>query len=215
MTARRGPRDLSPALLLDAALAVREERGEAGFSLRRVAAAVGCDPMTVSYHFGSREGLDRALAHRLDEQVRAGDPDAPWRERLAHLAREYRAVALAHPQTFPLLQRFAHSGPADHAHGETVHGALVEAGVPEPLVPSIATGWYACVIGLAVGETSGLVAPVSDAEAAELEVLPGEAFALTRRLVPAYRALSPGDVVERTLDLLADGIAAYGAQASR
>ncbi len=193
--------------MVTAGVAVMDERGEAGFSLRRVAAVVGCDPMSLTYHFGSKDGLLRAMAHRLDAEVRPGPADVAWRERLRHVAREYRRVALEHPRTFPLLQRFTSSGPADHAHTEVVHRALAEAGVPEDALPTVCVGWYACVIGLAVAEVSGLVAPIGTAEADEILALPADDYALARRLVPGYRTLVPAQVADQALDALVEGIA--------
>ena len=47
-TRQRGPRGLAAPDIVAAAVAVREELGADGFSVRKVAARVGCDPMAVT-----------------------------------------------------------------------------------------------------------------------------------------------------------------------
>ena len=52
------------------------------FSVRKLAQSVGCDPMSVLYHFKSKEGLSRAIANALSRSLVPVDPSLPWRERL-------------------------------------------------------------------------------------------------------------------------------------
>lgn len=203
----RGPRGLSRESILLAAVDLLEDGGEQAFSLRKVGAAAGCDAMSVTYHFGSKEGLNQALAGWLDDQVRPGREDVPWRPRLRHIADQYRRVALRYPATFPLLQRYTSTGPADHLSAEVVHRALADAGVPERRIVTTTLGWYAVVIGLAMGEVSGLIAPVSTAVADELAGLPDADFPLTKRLIADYRDVDPSAVFSSTLEHLLDGIA--------
>ena len=67
-----------------AALALLEDVGEA-FSVRKLAQSVGCDPMSVLYHFKSKEGLSRAIANALSRSLVPVDPSpcangcATWR----------------------------------------------------------------------------------------------------------------------------------------
>ncbi|MFN7244768.1 MAG: TetR/AcrR family transcriptional regulator, partial [Dietzia cercidiphylli] len=158
----RGPRGLSPTSIVESAVGVLEDGGQAAFSMRGVGRAAGCDAMSVAYHFGSKQGLARAMASWLDRQVLPAPPGASWREALRHVAEQYRTLARAYPQTFPLLQRFTHTGSADYATTEVVHAAMLNAGVPRPQIVSVTVGWYASVLGLATAEALGMVAPVDD-----------------------------------------------------
>lgn len=206
----RGARGLRTAEIVAAAVAVQEEVGTEGFSVRKVAGRVGCDPMAVLYHLGSREGLERAMADHLNARLSPPDPAAPWRERLTDLALQYRELALRFPRTFPLLLRFWITGPADYRHAETVYRALTDAGLPDADVVDVCCGWYAAVLGLAASEAGGMLRPGTPEELAEVRRLPVDGFPRTTALYPLLAAQRPGAVYARTVELLHDGIAQHG-----
>lgn len=203
----QGPRGLDKDAIVAAALALLEEVGEAAFSVRKLAQSVGCDPMSVLYHFKSKEGLSRAIANALSRSLVPVDAALPWRERLRDLARQYRALALRYPAAFALLQRHMSTGPADLAHIEAVHRALADAGIPRAALPSVCVGWYASVIGLAAAEAGGLTRAVNDVELAEMEALSDTAHPLVKAAAPLYAQLDPAAVHDTMLDVLLDGIA--------
>ncbi|KWO55415.1 TetR/AcrR family transcriptional regulator [Burkholderia territorii] len=205
----QGPRGLDKDAIVAAALALLEEVGEAAFSVRKLAQSVGCDPMSVLYHFKSKEGLSRAIANALSRSLVPVDPSLPWRERLRNLARQYRALALRHRAAFALLQRHMSTGPADLAHIETVHRALADAGIARSALPSLCVGWYATVIGLAAAEAGGLTRPANEVELAEMNALSDTAHPLVKSAAPLYAQLDPAAVHDTMLDVLHDGIAQY------
>ncbi|KUZ15016.1 TetR family transcriptional regulator [Burkholderia diffusa] len=205
----QGPRGLDKDAIVAAALALLEEVGEAAFSVRKLAQSVGCDPMSVLYHFKSKEGLSRAIANALSRSLVPVDPSLPWRERLCDLARQYRALALRHPAAFALLQRHMSTGPADLAHIETVHRALADAGIARTALPSVCVGWYASVIGLAAAEAGGLTRPANEVELEEMNALSDTAHPLVKSAAPLYAQLDPAAVHDTMLDVLHDGIAQH------
>ncbi|CAB3767585.1 TetR family transcriptional regulator [Burkholderia puraquae] len=203
----QGPRGLDKDAIVAAALALLEDVGEAAFSVRKLAQSIGCDPMSVLYHFKSKEGLSRAIANALSRSLVPVDAALPWRERLRDLARQYRALALRYPAAFALLQRHMSTGPADLAHIEAVHRALADAGIPSASLPSVCVGWYASVIGLAAAEAGGLTRAANDVELAEMEALSDAAHPLVKAAAPLYAQLDPSAVHDTMLDVLLDGIA--------
>ncbi|WP_175971348.1 TetR/AcrR family transcriptional regulator [Burkholderia sp. BCC0322] len=203
----QGPRGLDKDAIVAAALALLEDVGEAAFSVRKLAQSVGCDPMSVLYHFKSKEGLSRAIANALSRSLVPVDAALPWHERLRDLARQYRALALRYPAAFALLQRHMSTGPADLAHIEAVHRALADAGIPRAALPSVCVGWYASVIGLAAAEAGGLTRAANDVELAEMEALSDAAHSLVKAAAPLYAQLDPAAVHDTMLDVLLDGIA--------
>lgn len=203
----QGPRGLDKDALVAAALALLEDVGEAAFSVRKLAQSVGCDPMSVLYHFKSKDGLSRAIANALSRSLVPVDPSLPWRERLRDLARQYRTLALRYPAAFALLQRHMSTGPADLAHIEAVHRALTDAGIPRAALPSVCVGWYASVIGLAAAEAGGLTRAANEVELAEMHALSDAAHPLVKSAAPLYAQLDPAVVHDTMLDVLLDGIA--------
>ncbi|KWF76109.1 TetR family transcriptional regulator [Burkholderia cepacia] len=202
----QGPRGLDKDAIVAAALALLEDVGEAAFSVRKLAQSVGCDPMSVLYHFKSKEGLSRAIANALSRSLVPVDATLPWRERLRDLARQYRALALRYPAAFALLQRHMSTGPADLAHIEAVHRALADAGIPRAALPSVCVGWYASVIGLAAAEAGGLTRAANDVELSEMAALSDAAHPLVKAAAPLYAQLDPAAVHDTMLDVLLDGI---------
>lgn len=210
MTRATGPRGLSKQAILDAALILIEDTGPDGFSLRKLAGHVGCDPMALIYHFGSKDGLFRQMADRLTARLAPAPSDRPWPDRLRQMARACRALALSSPCGFALIQRFWNTGTADFAQIEAVQRALSEAGVPRAAAPALCLGWYAAVIGLCMAETGGLIRRPTEREAAEIAALPEAEFPLLRALLPDYQAIDGGAVFDAAVDLLITGIAALG-----
>ncbi|MGU7783693.1 TetR/AcrR family transcriptional regulator [Burkholderia sp. PU8-34] len=210
----QGPRGLDKDAIVAAALTLLEDVGETAFSVRKLAQAVGCDPMSVLYHFKSKEGLSRAIANALSRSLVPVDENLPWRERLRDLARQYRALALRYPAAFALLQRHVSTGPADLAHVETVHRALVDAGIAHAALPCVCVGWYASVIGLAAAEAGGLTRPANDVELAEMAALSDAEQPLVKSAAPLYARLDPAAVHDTMLEILLDGIARHADMAA-
>lgn len=209
-----GPRGLSQDAMLESALALMEEAGEAGFSLRKLAGRVDCDPMAILHRFKSREGLERAMADALTARLPPVSAAGCWRDRLRDHARGYRALALAHPAGFGLLRRHFSTGPADFPQIEAVHQALAEAGAERARIPALCLGWHGAVIGLCLAETGGLIRAATPEEAAELAALPAEAYPRLGEAAPLYAAVDPEEVFETTLELLLAGLARPAAGAA-
>ncbi|MFI7720522.1 TetR/AcrR family transcriptional regulator, partial [Acinetobacter baumannii] len=80
--------------------------GEAGFSVRKLAAHVGVDPMTVLHHFQSKDGLLRQIADHALATVDLPQPTGDWRADLQRVADGYRDLARRHPRIFHLHFRY-------------------------------------------------------------------------------------------------------------
>ncbi|MCF1503802.1 TetR/AcrR family transcriptional regulator C-terminal domain-containing protein [Afifella sp. H1R] len=202
-----GPRNLSKNTILETAIDLMEEARESGFSLRKLGERVGCDPMAILYHFGNKNGLFRAMADELMARLETVDESKPWNERLRNHARQYRTLALGHPNTFGLTQRFLNTGISDFAHIEMVHRALADAGIPDTEAPAVCLAWYASVIGLCMGEIGGLIRPATEAETQEILETPERRYPHLHALAPAYRSLDPEMAFETASDILIQGIA--------
>ena len=120
----RGRRGLDRNDILQAALVMLAKEGEASFSVRKLAAAIGVDPMTVLHHFHSKEALLRSIADRALAGVELPLPSGDWKKDLLNVANAYRALAQRYPKVFHLHFRFNATGPADHASSEVVYRAM-------------------------------------------------------------------------------------------
>ena len=90
---------LSAETIVDAAMNLIGERGATALSVRRLGAALGCDPTAVYRYFASMDALLLAVADRLIGKALSGyRPGAGWKENLRDLARGTYEAYLAHPQ---------------------------------------------------------------------------------------------------------------------
>lgn len=180
--------------------------GEAGFSLRKLGAAIGADPMTVLHHFGSKEELVRAIADKALATVELPVPAGDWRWDLRRVANAYRDLAHRHPRLFHLHFRYNATGPADHVSSEIVYRALRSTGLADAEAAGLGLAFYAFVLGFALAETEGLLLPLNAAEETELEALDPLAYPATLALIPAFKSLDPAAAFDAALTAFIDGV---------
>ncbi|TIW60708.1 MAG: TetR/AcrR family transcriptional regulator, partial [Mesorhizobium sp.] len=71
---------LSREMIEDAAFEVIEREGLSGFSMRKLAAALGCEAMSIYHHFPSQAHLYETLVDRQMSALVVPDESLPWRE---------------------------------------------------------------------------------------------------------------------------------------
>ena len=157
---------LGRARVVEAALALIEQRGLAAFSLRGLGAALGCEPMSLYHYFPSKAHLqDAVIDHVLGEFATRPPGDDPL-ARLRGAIRSYRALAHRYPKFFQLLATHRLNTPTGVRALDDVL-QLVRAAMPDD---RLAAQWFRVlsyyVTGAALDETSGYANGPSAAEAA-------------------------------------------------
>ena len=106
MTRRRREQPLTRDELLDAALGIVDSEGLAALTMRRLAAAVGVEAMSLYYHVPHKEALLDGVVERMRSEMRLPEtaPD-DWADALEAVFVEYRRVLAAHPNMLPLAAR--------------------------------------------------------------------------------------------------------------
>ena len=193
--------------ILEAAFELFAEEGESGFSIRKLAASVGIDPMTVLHHFRSKDELLRALADHAVCGVEIPLASASWQNDLKAVANTFRSLAHRYPRVFHLHFRYHATGPADHVASEIVYCAMRRAGLPDDRAAGLGLAFYAFVLGFALAEAEGLLRPINEADEAELDALDAEAYKATRALIPALKALDPDLAFSASMDAFIAGVA--------
>lgn len=207
----RMPRGLDRAEILEAAFSLLDQVGEQGFSVRKVGASMGIDPMTVLHHFGSKEELLRQIADRALGSIEVPEPSGDWRADLKKVALAYRELAHRHPRLFHLHFRFHATGTADHVSSEIVYRSLIDAGLPPDRAAGLGLSFYAFVLGFALAEIEGLLKPLEGIEADEMAALASEAFPATAALLPAFRRLDSDKAFDDAIGAFIAGVAAKAA----
>lgn len=194
-------------MILAAAYDMLAREGEAAFSVRKLGARIGVDPMTVLHHFGSKDELLRRIADRALATVELPLPTDDWRADLRHVAAAYRDLAHRHPRIFHLHFRYHATGPADHASSEVVYRALRRAGLPNADAAGLGLAFYAFILGYALAEAEGLLRPIGKDDEAELKALDPLACPATLALIPAFQALDRDAAFEASVQAFVDGVA--------
>jgi AcrR family transcriptional regulator len=204
-----GPRGLDRKAILDAAFDMLSRDGEVGFSVRKLGASIGVDPMTVLHHFGSKDELLRRIADRALATLELPLPSADWRADLRKVALAYRDLAHRHPRIFYLHFRFHGTGPVDRASSEVVYRALRSAGLPDAEVAALGLGFYAFILSSALAQAEGLLRPMTDDDEAELRALDPLACPATLVLIPALKALDRDAAFDASVDAFIDGVSCW------
>ncbi|MBI2768124.1 MAG: TetR/AcrR family transcriptional regulator C-terminal domain-containing protein [Burkholderiales bacterium] len=122
--------NLSREAIAVAALAQIDRDGLEALSLRALAAALGCEAMSL-YHHVQHKGdlLDAVVDVLLSEWKMPAPGSAPPRRLMMRIADSYRAVARRHPRAFVLLANRRFNTPVALAALEQVLQVLAAAGL--------------------------------------------------------------------------------------
>ena len=89
--------------VLTAALEIIDRDGTDALSMRRLARALNRDPMILYRHAPNKAALLDGIAETVLAQLHVDSADPDWAGQLREVARQYRALALAHPHVVPLI----------------------------------------------------------------------------------------------------------------
>jgi TetR/AcrR family tetracycline transcriptional repressor len=205
----KGQSTLSRERILDAALRLVDREGVEGLSMRKLAAELGVDPMSIYHHIDSKDALLRTLVERVFASMPAPPQRGHWKRRVREWADAYHSVAAAHPN---LVLRIV-SDPATVAIAavhvnESLYAAIEASGLPPKAIVSAAD----VIVDYVNGYTLAFAPPVSPgADAterykAELETRPAEQTATQRRLFAESDLLEHREGFGFGLDVVLSGL---------
>ena len=146
---------LSPDRIVGKALELVERDGLTGFSFRKLAGDLGCEAMSIYYHYPSKAHLFDAMVASCLRKVAWLPVDAPWREALRHGLAEFRGIAQKNPAFFQFLALCRMNSEAGLTVLETVLVIFRNAG----FTPRQSAKYFRLlsyyVVGAALDETSG------------------------------------------------------------
>ncbi|GAA1616550.1 TetR/AcrR family transcriptional regulator C-terminal domain-containing protein [Nocardia ninae] len=105
LPARKNRRNhpLTRAAMLAAALEIIDSDSVDRLSMRRLGAALGRDPMVLYRHAANKAAVLDGVAEIVLEQLTIDTADPDWQHQLRVVARDFRRLAVAHPNVVPLL----------------------------------------------------------------------------------------------------------------
>lgn len=190
-------RGLNLAVITRAAVALLDEVGLAELSTRRLAAKLGVQSPTLYWHVKNKAELLDLVAEAVCAEPFDIDESAPWRDQLAAVLRQFRALLTGHRDTAALL-RARPPGPHRLEHLETTVRILLDAGFS----PDDAAGVTRLL-------TAHVLDSTPDARADER----GQVTASTAdhpyltRVSPAFEQLSDAELFELGVEVILDGLA--------
>ncbi|MCU7727076.1 TetR/AcrR family transcriptional regulator C-terminal domain-containing protein [Actinoplanes sp. KI2] len=210
---------------LTAAVALVDAEGLKALTMRRLAAELGVEAMSLYYHLPGKQGLLDGLAESVIGEIAAavGDDEREWRDRLRHRFLRAREVMLRHPWAPAVLGSRPAVPPSLYAYYDQIVGTLLAAG----FTPNLAHRALHAFGTMALGFVQELFTPAAtDVDAAE------DDLAAMAETVPHLTAMVAAEIhaagdptlgwcdsqteFEFTLDLLLDGLdRARAAQAGR
>jgi len=212
------PRDgkITREVVLATALEIIDRDGADGLSMRRLARALDRDPMILYRHAPNKAALLDGVAETVLAQLEVDPADPDWAGQLRAVARDYRALALAHPHVVPLLVTrplatpLALRPPGTLRPLEDVLALLTRAGFSGADALHIYRALFGFLHGHVLNELQELVDnpdETDDLLRLGLHRLPIGEFPLLRGLAPVLAAYDGAAELERGLDILLTGLA--------
>jgi AcrR family transcriptional regulator len=122
--ATRAP--LSADEVLAEALALLDEAGASGLTMRRLAARLGVDPMALYWHVPNKDAILDGVMTRVLSEIVVSDTGADWVEAIGAGQRAFRQAVLAHPHVFDLMVDRLPMAPEAWAGGDLLLEVIAE-----------------------------------------------------------------------------------------
>jgi len=202
---------LSREEVVRAALAIVDREGLDAFSMRKLGAELGVDPMATYHYFPNKAAvLDGIVEAVYAEIAPPPDADAPWDVRLRDVFRSYRQALRAHPHALPVLSTHPPSTPLILEQEEATIAILCDVGFSPIEAVRAINNLAGYVVGMAFQEVGvqpgGVTDPTEEEFMAEVAQLSPDEFPL---LTSVFRSGFPFDVdaeFEAGLDLFITGL---------
>lgn len=213
----RGGSPVTRAAVLSAALEIVDRDGIDGLSMRRLAEAVGRDPMVIYRHVPNKAAVIDGVAEVVFTELSVNAAASDWVAEVRRVAREFRRVALAHPRVVPLLVTRPLATPLGQRPPATVRlledmlALLTRIGYTEVDALHIYRALFGFLYGHVLNELQELVErpeETDDLLRLGLYRLPIGEFPLVRGLASILASYDGAAELERGLDILLAGLAA-------
>jgi AcrR family transcriptional regulator len=214
---RTGDGKITRELVLATALEIIDRDGVDTLSMRRLGAALDRDPMILYRHAPGKAALLDGVVETVLAQLSVDSAAPDWTAQLRVIARNYRALALAHPNVVPLLVTRPLATPlALRPRGtlrplEDLLALLTGAGFSGPDALHIYRVFFGFLNGHVLNELQELIESPDEADdllRLGMHRLPLSEFPLLRGLAHALACYDGAAELERGLDILIIGLAA-------
>ena len=208
--------------VLHAALALVDEEGLDGLSMRRLATALDIQAMSLYNHVSSKADILDGIAGHVFEQVQLPGPELAWPEQLRTVALSMYRVFRQHPAV-PVALATDQANPTSAQAlkpFDALAGALYQAGLDDRRASQALGAVTGLIFGSLLLSTAGLAGrpaghPDEASTSAYLRQIDAAQLPNLSRLLQgrATHAAAPAEDFELALDMLIRGLAAEAGQA--
>jgi AcrR family transcriptional regulator len=206
------PAKFTQQQLQAAALALVDEQGLAGLSMRALASALGTGAMTLYNYINERADLEILVVEAVIAEARwspAGQGE--WRDEVQAIATAMWRAVRAHPHTIPLILTRRSRSPAVLEVAEAMLHALARSGLSGHSLLIAFRSVSALVMGFAQAELAGPLALQSGESAkatiARFRALPSDRYPRLIEIANAAATSEAESEFRGGLDLLLEGLA--------
>ena len=216
-TAGRNNGQLNRSMILQTALRIVDRDGADGLSMRRLSEAVGRDPVMLYRHVPSKAAVLDGVAEIVLAQLSVDSTDPDWAGQLRTVARDFRQLALTHPNVVPLLVTRPLATPLGQRPPgmlrplEDVLALLTSAGFTGEDALHIYRVLFGYLYGHILNELQEVIErpeETDDVLRLGLHRLAITEFPQLRELAPALASYDGAGELDRFLDLLLPGVTA-------
>lgn len=142
--------------ILQTALQLVDEQGLDGLSMRKLAAALKVEAMSLYNHVNDKQDLIDGLLLLVLSGIPFPTDPLPWQETLRRYAQGLYGTFTQHPALVPALEKMNTFSPMILRGMELVLGALAESGLSPRQQVAAFRGLNALTMGFVMGHTQGL-----------------------------------------------------------
>lgn len=212
---------LSGDRIIKAAMALADESGLAGLTMRSLADVLQVTPMSIYRYIDGKEALLVAMADVVFEEMGVPTVGNDWHQELWEHAHSVRRTLLRHPWALGMVETPTNPGPATLARHDAVIGTLRAAGFSIPLTAHALAAFDAYVYGFVLQEVT---LPL-DEDQPDHETIQAVALEAAFEGLPHLKELTIGhfildgyqfgDEFNFGLNLVLDGLASHLAMKSK
>ncbi|GAA4232442.1 TetR/AcrR family transcriptional regulator [Streptosporangium album] len=157
MSARRG-QPLTLEEIYATTLRLVDAAGVDGLSMRKLAAELDVNPMSLYHHVENKEALMSGACAVVASRLRLpADDGAPWQDQLRALGHAYRSLARSHPSLWSYVNGHPNLVKQENTLWAVFNRILCAAGIPAEDLVHTRKVLYTFVSGFLSAETSGLL----------------------------------------------------------
>ncbi|HTS73522.1 MAG TPA: TetR family transcriptional regulator [Gaiellaceae bacterium] len=193
--------------IVEAALALIEERGIDALTVRELGRRLGVEGMALYTYFRSKSDLLDAAAERILEELDSDfDRSLPWQERVRRGTAAWAELQRRHPRAFPLVYRRGARTDAVSLLTEELLDALRSAGFDERAAALAYQSLIVLVDAALLGRSSWTDAELHAAWRRGAKEADPERFPRFREIAPHAATLSWNEILDSGLDLVLGGL---------